>query len=45
MFNNQTIENNKSYYFLFLCITNLLSICGDIDTNPGPRFSSLTFCH
>ena len=30
---------------MFLCITNLLSQCGDIDTNPGPRFSSLTFCH
>ena len=32
-------------FFLFLCITNLLSQCGDIETNPGPRFSSLTFCH
>ena len=30
---------------MFLRITNLLSICGDIDANPGPRFSSLTFCH
>ena len=30
---------------MFLCITNLLSQCGDIEINPGPRFSSLTFCH
>ena len=30
---------------MFLCITNLLSQCGDIETNPGPRFSSLTFRH
>ena len=35
----------KVIVFLFLCITNLLSQCGDIETNPGPRFSSLTFCH
>ena len=31
--------------FLFLCITNLISQCGDIETNSGSRFSSLTFCH
>ena len=35
----------KVIVFLFLCITNLLSQCGDTETNPGPRFSSLTFCH
>ena len=35
----------KVIAFLFLCITNLLSQCDDIETNPGPRFSSLTFCH
>ena len=35
----------KVIVFLFLCITNLLSQCGDIETNPGPRFSSLTFYH
>ena len=35
----------KVIVLLFLCITNLLSQCGDIETNPGPRFSSLTFCH
>ena len=32
-------------FFFFLCTTNLLSQCGDIAANPGPRFSSLTFCH
>ena len=35
----------KVIVFLFLCITNLLSQCGDIETNPGPRFLSLNFCH
>ena len=35
----------KVIVFLFLCITNLLSQCGDIEANSGPRFSSLTFCH
>ena len=35
----------KVIIFLFLCITNLLSQFGDIETNPGPRFSSLTFCY
>ena len=26
-------------------IQNLLSCCGDIEENPGPKYSSLTFCH
>ena len=30
---------------LFICIINLLCHCGDIETNPGPKYSSLTFCH
>ena len=25
--------------------SNLLSRCGDIEKNPGPRYSSLSFCH
>ena len=35
----------KVIFVLFLCITNLLSQCVDIETNPGPRFSYLTFSH
>ena len=31
--------------FLLLFIQNLLSCCGDIEENPGPKYSSLTFCH
>ena len=31
--------------FLFICIVNLLCRCGDIETNPGPKFLSTTFCH
>ena len=31
--------------FLFLCLPNLLAQCGDIEANPGPKYSSLTFCH
>ena len=30
--------------FLFLCTLNLLIQCGDIETNPGPKYSSLHFC-
>ena len=26
-------------------IQNLLSCCGDIEENPGPKYSPLTFCH
>ena len=31
--------------FLLLFIQNLLSCCGDIEENPGPKYSSSTFCH
>ena len=29
--------------FLGLCIPSLLFRCGDIEKNPGPKYSSLTF--
>ena len=29
----------------FLCLPSLLFRCGDIEANPGPKYSSLTFCH
>ena len=31
--------------FFFICIVNLLCPCGDIETNPVPKYSSLTFCN
>ena len=31
--------------FLLLFIQHLLSCCGDIEENPGRKYSSLTFCH
>ena len=31
--------------FLLFFIQNLLSCCGDIEENPGPKYSSLTFYH
>ena len=31
--------------FLLFFIQNLLSCCGDIEENPGPKYSPLTFCH
>ena len=31
--------------FLLFLIQNFLSCCGDIEENPGPKYSSLTFCH
>ena len=31
--------------FLFICIVNLLYHCGNIETNPRAKNSSLTFCH
>ena len=31
--------------FLLFCIQNLLSCCGDIEENPGLKYSSLVFCH
>ena len=35
----------KSIIFLSLCVSNLLMQCGDMEVNPGPKYSSLTFCH
>ena len=35
----------KTTIFLSLCISNLLMQCGNIEVNPGPKYSSLTFCH
>ena len=35
----------KITLFLGLCIPSLLFRCGDIEKNPGPKYSSLTFCH
>ena len=34
-----------SNIFLFICIVNLLCRCRVSETNPGPKYSSLTFCH
>ena len=34
----------KPLYFC-LCVPNLLMQCDDIEVNPGPEYSSLTFCH
>ena len=31
--------------FLGLCIFSLLFRCGDIKKKPGPKYSSVTFCH
>ena len=31
--------------FLGLCIPSLIFRCGDIEKNPGPKYSSLTLCH
>ena len=30
---------------IFICFVNLLYHCGNIETNPRPKNSSLTFCH
>ena len=35
----------KITIFLLFCLRNLLFRCGDIEENPGPKYSSLTFCH
>ena len=35
----------KIAIFLLFCLRNLLFRCGDIEANPGPKYSSLTFCH
>ena len=35
----------KVIILLSLCLPNLLLCCGDIEKNPGPKYSSLKFCH
>ena len=35
----------KIAIFLLFCLQNLLYRCSDIKANPGPKYSSLTFCH
>ena len=35
----------KITIFSFFYLRNLRFRCGDIKTNPGSRYSSLTFCH
>ena len=42
---SMSLITKLTYIFLFICIVNLLCRCGDIETNPGPKYSSLTFCH
>ena len=35
----------KVMMLLSLCLPNLLLCCGDIEKNPGPKYSSLKFYH
>ena len=35
----------KVIIFLSLCLPSLLLCCGDIQKNPGPKYTSLKFCH
>ena len=35
----------KIAIFLLFCLRNLLFRCGDVEANPCPKYSSLTFCH
>ena len=35
----------KVIILLSLCLPNLLFCCGDIQKNPGPKYTSLKFCH
>ena len=35
----------KVAVFSLFCVQNLLFHCSDIEANPGPKYSSLTFCH
>ena len=35
----------KVIMLLSLCLPNLLLCCDDIEKNPGPKYSSLNFCH
>ena len=39
------LEMVKTIIFLSLCVSNLLMQCDDIEVNPDPKYSSLTFCH
>ena len=40
---NMSLIMKLTNIFLFICIVNLLCCCGDIETNPGLKYSSLTF--
>ena len=42
---NMSLITKLTNIFLFICIVNLLCHCDDIEANPGPKYSSLTFCH
>ena len=42
---NMSLITKLTNIFLFICVVNLICHCGDIETNPGPKYSSLTFCH
>ena len=42
---NMSLITKLTKIFLFICIVNLLCACDDIETSPGPKYSSLTFCH
>ena len=35
----------KITIFLLICFWNLLFRCSDIEANPDPKYSSLTFCY
>ena len=43
--NNMSLITKLTNIFLFICIVNLLCRCGDTETNPCPKYSSVTFCH
>ena len=42
---NTSLITKLTNIFSFICIVNLLCRCGDIETNPVPKYSSLTVCH
>ena len=42
---NMSLVTKLPNIFLFICILNLVFHCGDIETNSGPKYSSLTFFH
>ena len=35
----------KIFTLLFFCVSNILIQCGDVEQNPGPKYSSLKFYH